>query len=133
MKHRADRAADDDRVRTIGKWSDASQLPLARFASLIREMSPKAWAVISASHTPDPDRAEAHDVARAVQATAASTRPPQIPFTPPVAEQRLSFANLPALIPAKAPDAALLAERRDANPIVQAARAQSKGWMDHDG
>ena len=130
MKHRADRAAYDDRVRTIGKWSDASQLPLARFASLIREMSPKAWAVISGSHTPDDDRAEAYDVARAVQAATASTRPPQIPFTPPVAEQRLSFANVPPLLPRPPEDPVLLEQRRAANPIVQAARAQSKGWMD---
>jgi hypothetical protein len=129
MKHRGERSATDEAVRAKGRFVDPAQLPLARLASLIREMSPKAWAVISGGHTPDDDRAEAYDVARAVQAATASTRPPQIPFTPSVAEQRISFSNLPPLLPRPTDDPVLLEQRRAANPIVQAARAQ-KGWMD---
>jgi hypothetical protein len=46
-KTRAALLARDDEIRRSGKFSDPAQLPLARLASLIRQQSPKAWALIA--------------------------------------------------------------------------------------
>lgn len=130
-EHRPARAEQENAIRASGKFRDETQLPLARLASLIRNHSPKAWAVITGSAAVgrvEPSQADRDAVseaaARVRRAITEGARPPPRPAT--FGEQLAAARALP--VPTREPvpvDPAILAAARDANPIVQAARQGS--------